>query len=205
MALATTLVVLTAACADTGVSGTTLIDPNEATPRGGLVLGADGLGVIDFGATPEDTFAAVAAALGREPDTDTNWIDAFAAFGTCPGTVVRALTWGDLMVIAGDAESELVAPGTRHFYSYRYRLGRQGPEGLVTEEGVGLESTVAELEAAYGDAVVLFPLETVLGGPRYEVNPIPGNDILLSGIVSAATSDGLVLWIDGGVGCATSI
>ena len=137
------------------------------------MLGADGLGVVEFGASP--------------------------------GTEVRALEWGDLMVIAGNPDSELVEPGTRHFYSYRYRLGRQGPEGLLTAEGIGIGSTVAALEAAYGDALVLFPNETTLGGPRYEVNPVPGSDILLSGIVSDVSPDGLVLWIDGGVGCATSV
>ncbi len=164
------------------------------------MLAPDGLGVVSFGADMDEAVAAVTAALGAEPSDDTGWIDPFAEFGTCPGTEVRGVSWGDLRLIFGDADTRLVPLGERHFYGFTYRTGRRGPDGLTTAEGIGLGSSRAELEAAYGEELELFLDDTITGGPRYQIGFEIDSSTYLSGILSS--EDGVVVWLDGGVGCA---
>jgi hypothetical protein len=74
---------------------------------------------------------------------------ASSPFGACPGQQVRGVRWGQLLALFSDEG------GARHFFTYTYGLGNReaGPE-LRTDIGVGLGSTVAQVQAAYPDAEV---------------------------------------------------
>jgi hypothetical protein len=196
------LVVVVAACGGgDGVTTTGPFVPSTIDTTRGLVLDPIGLRAVPFGADPDAAVAAVADLLGRPPDVDTGWIDPFSDYGTCPGSEIRAAEWGDLTLLFTDGESEFAPAGRRHFFSYTYRTGNRGPDGLRTQLGIGLGSSVAALQDAYGPdlAIKAETIEDVAaGGPRYEIAYSRG---LLSGFVAGTGPDESVLAIDGGVGC----
>lgn len=170
-------------------------------PAGEVVLERGGLGVAIFGDPVEATIAAVSAALGEEPREDTGWLDAFSLLGTCPGTAARGVAWGDLTALFTDGDSGHAEPGTAHFFSYRYRAGSRGPDGLSTPEGIRLGSTVGDLRAAYGDELELPADEPTPGGPRYRVGAATGVTDFYAGTVGGLEDDARVVSIDGGIGC----
>lgn len=125
----------------------------------GVILGAGGLGIVEFGAEPNDVIDQLTQEFGP-PDQDTGYTPAFSVFGTCPGEKVRGVRWGSLLVLFSDGETGFASEGTFHFFSYRDQLfdidGRPVESlGLSTAEGVGLGSTVKDLRAAYGDDLTI--------------------------------------------------
>lgn len=162
-----------------------------------LVLRADSLGDIRFGVEPDAAIEYVTALLG-EPTSDTGWIDAVSEFGTCPGTEVRGVSWGDLRLLFGD-ESDFDA-GVRHFYQWQY--GPTGdvtadevadPLGPATDGDISIGSTVADIDRVYDNAEIF---TDVVFGPGFELEPG------LWGSLSDDASTGRVLALYGGTPCA---
>jgi hypothetical protein len=186
-----TTVVETTAAPDTTLIGTVPASV-PAIPEV-LPLSGDGLGLVVFGADPDGAIAAVTELLGA-PTEDTGWADPLT-ISACPGTQVRRVSWGALSLFFGD-ESPVVS-GTPHLFAYSY--GAAGdleaePAGLATDDGIGLGSTVAQLEAAYPD-VVIEPGEEGVIEPSFFV------DDTLSGRLTGGADDDLVTVIIGGDPC----
>ncbi len=148
--------------ATTATPSTTDAGGEDGHPE--VPLRADGLGVTAFGDVPEYTVAALTAELG-EPTRDTTE-SAFSSFGTCPGTTLRAVEWGGLAVLITDGNTAFGIEGGPHFFAYLYRS--DDSLDLVTPEGIGLGSTVAELRAAYDEALRV-NAEQDLYGPSFQV------------------------------------
>ncbi len=110
------------------------------------VLQKDGLGIVSFGASPEDTIAVLTKALGV-PTKDTGTIESFSAYGTCPGKDLRAVEWKNLYVLFGDT-----AYGTGKFYQYGYTNKAPLLATLSTNKGVTLGMGAEEIKARYPDA-----------------------------------------------------
>jgi hypothetical protein len=159
-----------------------------------LVLRQDGLGDASFGVDVEEVIDYIRSIVGA-PTSDSGWADPFSAFGVCPGTEVRGVTWGDLLVLFSD--ESLVATGRRHFFSYTYGPafidGTPRPPAMRTPEGITVGSTVAELRAAYPEVVVT-PGDEIFG-PSFHVNDN------LNGFLTGDTDADTVEAIIGGVGC----
>lgn len=159
-----------------------------------LVLRANGLGSANFGTDPDGVVAYVAAIIGK-PLTDSGWIDP-SAVGACPGSELRQVTWGDLILQFSDVSN--VTSGRRHFFSYAYGPSAVpgapvSPAGLKTEAGIGVGSTVTELKGTYPTAVVN-PADD-FGGANYSINAG------LAGFLSGVTDTDTVMSILGGQGC----
>ena len=125
-------------------------------PGSEVVLGGDGLEVAEFGDDPEEAIAALTGALG-DPDEDTGWTGSGdSQFGTCPGTVVRGIRWQTLWALFTDGETEWENDDP-HFFAFQHAsfFDPSADMGLVTEEGIGLGSSRAELEDSYGDRVIV--------------------------------------------------
>ena len=104
------------------------------------------------------------------------------------------MRWEALLLEFAD-ESE-VAEGRPHFYSYTYGLdGEIGlpPEGLTTDRGIGIESTVAELEAAY-PGVLLNPEDEFISANFFV-------DEDLRGLLTGLEANDVVTLIAGGRSC----
>jgi hypothetical protein len=156
------------------------------------VLRDDGLGDALFGTDPEEVVRYVQAILGP-PTADSGWADPFSAFGVCPGTEVRGVTWGDLTLLFSDDST--VASGRRHFFNYSYGppfgVSIQ-PDGMRTDTGIGIGSTVAELRAAY-PTVRIFPPD--IADAYFVV------DENFTGFLSGTADTDTVRSVIGGIGC----
>jgi hypothetical protein len=197
---ATTAAPATTVVETTSTSSTTTSTTQAATttsttvpPGAQLVLGQDRLGTAMFGVEPEAVISYVTAVLGP-PTADSGWADPNSAFGVCPGTEVRGVTWGDLLLLFSDESG--VASGRRHFFSYT--LGPPfgasiTPAGLATPEGIAVGSTVADLKSAF-PGVYVYGGDDVFG-PYFVVNEN------LSGFLTGDTDADTVQSVIGGVTC----
>ena len=161
-----------------------------------LVLRADSLGDIRFGVEPDAAIEYVTALLG-DPTSDTDWIDSISEFGTCPGTEVRGVRWGDLLLLFGD-ESD-VDSGVRHFFQWQYGPTDDvtvdavaDPLGPATDGGITIGSTVDDIDRVYDNAEIF---TDVVFGPGFELEPG------LWGTLSDDAATGRVLALYGGTPC----
>lgn len=170
----------------TTTTTTTVVEGEE------LILRSNGLGSARFGVEPEGVVAFVSSLLGS-PDDDTGYIDSFSEFGTCPGTEVRGVRWGDLLLLFGD-ESDF-GSGRRHFYQWQFgpqTASPLRPNGPLTDGLIGLGSTVAEVRRVYPD-VEIFADDVF--GPGFELEP------LLWGTLTDDADTGRVIALVGGTPC----
>lgn len=118
-------------------------------------------------------------------------------FGICPGGSNRYVRWGRLWVLfTGQSR---YGQGRWHLFAY-YVKGEQvsGRPDPATQLGIHVGSTVAELRAAYGHQVRIFPIE-VPPSDGFRIGP--GNGPAIDGLLSSTTADGRVTQLHGGQGC----
>ena len=161
-------------------------------PASPFSIQADGIGAAAFGAAPDGVVDFVSSVLGP-PSADTGWIDPFE-IGPCPGTELRLITWGNLILEFGDVSN--IAEGRQHFYAYYYGSAltpTATPDGFATESGLTVGSSVAELLAARPDAD-LFTGDEFLG-PNFIINDA------LRGTLTGLTDTDLITSFAGGLPC----
>jgi hypothetical protein len=173
-ALVVTALVLLSACSgdDADIGATTTTAPptthdgaadstTESTTEGpttapgpsDLALRGDGLGVVQFGAAPDDAVAAVVAELG-DPAHDTGWEPSFSSYGTCPGERIRGVEWGGLVLLFTDGDT---AEGSgEHFFTWRVD---GAPPAVATSSGLGWGATAQDAEELYPHHVERVPAE----------------------------------------------
>ncbi len=149
---------------------TALIDAQDggSCPTPPITIRADGLGVVDLGASAQDTVAVLTDALGEPTYVSPEY------FPFCePGAVGRgrAYEWGNLTLFLIDPDEDMFGnPGTGrqvfwggYYGGFDYDPGtdtftpRPDPHGFMTERGIGLGSTGAEIQAAYGAQAEFHP------------------------------------------------
>ncbi|GMQ86662.1 MAG: hypothetical protein BMS9Abin07_2250 [Acidimicrobiia bacterium] len=197
----TTVVETTTTAAETT---TTVVETTTtAAALDPLVLADDGIGGVDFGASPEATIAYVSAILGP-PDVDTGWIDAFSnPYGVCPEPVVRGAEWGtgaggfapSFIVLFTD--STTTHASGEHFFGYFY-FGGSIP--LATVEGITTGSTNLMLETEIPSAVINeSPFDPSAGSWASNVDPTDQD--LLWGFSTSADPSGTLTSVNGGSAC----
>jgi len=165
---------------------TTVVEGDE------LVLRSNGLGSARFGVEPEGVISFVTSLLGPSDD-DSGYVDSFSEFGTCPGSEVRGVRWGDLLLLFGD-DSDF-GSGRRHFYQWQFGPQTSSPlrpNGPLTDGLIGLGSTLADIRRVYPD-VEVFADE--MFGPGFELEP------LLWGTLTDDAETGRVIALVGGTPC----
>lgn len=152
---------------------------------------------VPFSENDETAIAAVAAVLG-EPSHDSGWIDALSSpYGVCPPPLVRGVHWNDLVLMFTQAETDFWTAGVPHFYSFNYT--GTNPE-LFTPEGIGIGSSLEQLDAAYGGPDLIIEeawFDPSLGFWSYKMAPWTG----LWGFATGQTFAHVVTSINGGHGC----
>lgn len=167
--------------------------PSTSVSTTELVLGSTGLGVVAFGDDADAVVERVRGLLG-EPAADSGWVDPLSTGAACPGTEVRFVTWGDLVLTFSDDTD--VASGRRHFAAYTYGPAYGAtidPEGLATDGGVGVGGTVGDLLAAHPDVVIHEAGE--LSGPSFWI------ESGLHGFLSGIEPEDAVVTFVGGQAC----
>jgi hypothetical protein len=153
---------------------------------------------VPFGTDDDETVAALVAVLG-EPTTDSGWIPAWGDYGVCPDPQVRAVEWDALITLYTNAETDFWFPaGTEHFFSFNY-LADDSPPNLMTPEGIGIGSTLGELEAAYPGEIEIDEafFDPALGFWSYRLGGWTG----LWGYASGQADTSTITSINGGRGC----
>jgi hypothetical protein len=169
-------------------------------PGDQLVAEQNGLGLVSFGAAPDDVIAAVSIRLG-EPDEDSDWQPLGSIYGVCPGTRTRVVRWGDLTTVFSDGPTDYGPEGQEHFFTYR--IASNDPAGAagqspLTSDGIGIGSTRAQLEEAYGvDTLDITPANE-LGGPYWSLY---AEGPSLRGTLTDDTPEALVDTVEAGIGC----
>ncbi len=167
-----------------------------------LVLEADGIGAVDFGADPDTAIAYATAALGP-PKRDSGWIDSFSGYGTCPPPVVRGVEWGGpadwygFVLLFTQAATSYQPAGVPHLFGYYYIDGTD-PAGLGTPEAIFIGSSIADAQAAY-PGLQLFDDEVF--GTTWRVDDDPSDDAILYGSASGTDPADIIETINGGVTC----
>jgi len=159
----------------------------------GLELSSEGLGARLFGDDGEAMIAYVAAILGAA-DEDSGWLSTQAEGLACPGTEVRFVRWHDLTLTFSDESP--YASGSRHFAAYTYGPAAGAeiePWGLQTIDGLGVGSTVEDLQGLYPEAVV-HPSDE-LSGPSFYIEEG------LRGFLTGTEPTDQVISFVGGYGC----
>ena len=168
-------------------STSTTVSPAET-----LVLRSDGLGDSLFGVDAPALIAIVTELLGK-PDSDSGYVPTTKKYKLCPGTQVRSVRWGDLMLMFGDESG--YAEGRLHFFSWNYGPVAgiaPVPMGPTTDGDITLGSTVADLLRVYPSAEIF--MDDVAGASFIL-------ESTLSGILSDQTPDGVVIAMYGGNAC----
>jgi hypothetical protein len=189
--LPTTLPPMTTTTSTT-VSSSTSSTSTTVSPAETLVLRSDGLGDSLFGVDAAALIAIVTELLGK-PDSDSGYVPTTKKFKLCPGTKVRSVRWGDLMLMFGDESG--YAEGRLHFFSWNYGPVEgiaPVPMGPTTDGDITLGSTVAELLRVYPSAEIF--MDDVAGASFSLENT-------LSGILSDQTPNGVVIAMYGGNAC----
>jgi hypothetical protein len=171
---------------------TSTTSTTAAPSADGLVLGADGLAVVELGEGVEAAIEAMEGALGPADD-DSDWVDAAGSdYGFCPAPQVRALTWGDLTLLFSDGDTAYGSGGDQHLFVYR--LDGSTPSA-TTEAGIAIGSTSADVRAAYGDAATQVPGDEIVA-PRFDVD-LGGTEPLRLTLDDSGT----VVAVEGGQPC----
>lgn len=180
---------------------TTTVDETTTTTieiRESFVLRPDGIDRLFFGADPETVISELTDRLG-EPTSDTDWVDQQRRYdGLCGGTEARFVTWDEaLQVFFTDRESAWAQEGARHFAAYSVIDGVDDLQ-FLTARGIGLGSTVAEIDDAYG-VDVTFETHPVYETEVFEIDP-PGDGYLI-GFLTGLDEEDTASEIVGGFSC----
>lgn len=197
VALTSTTVATTTTTVPATTTTTTTVPATTTTttiPEPEFGFFVNGLGVVDFGATPEEVMAALDPLFGA-PATDSGWI--FEPI--CPGDEFRFLQYGDVLFdfrVLFTTAPLFQPEGTGHFYTFNYN----------GETDVGVEppaltvgTTVAQLEALY-PSVVYQDNPFIQGVTDYIVEGSTEFEQLY-GQVSGTDPDDVVESVQGGIGC----
>jgi hypothetical protein len=147
---------------------------------------------IYFGFDDEATISAVTAVLGA-PSVDSGWI----ADSICPPPEVRTVRWNDLWLLFTKADTDFWIGGVPHFFTYQY--SGSTPE-LFTTEGIGLGSTLSDLDDAYGGPDLTIEESPFVPGQgywTYKDAPWTG----MWGFATGQSPSDTVTSINGGAGC----
>jgi hypothetical protein len=153
---------------------------------------ANGLGAAVFGADPDEVIATITAAVGP-PTRDSGWMDPLS-LGSCPGTEVRSVQFGDLTLEFGD--ESVVLTGRPHFFAYGYGPPSGAtvvPAGLAIDGGGTVGTTVAALRSAH-PTVQLYPAD-VTAPASFAISDG------LTGVLTGTADGDTISKVQGGIGC----
>jgi hypothetical protein len=115
-----------------------------------VVVSADGIGAFAFGAEPDPVIAGLTLRWGP-PDDDTGWIGAASSpFGTCPGTVVRAVNWKGFKVLFSDGATPWGPAGRQHLFRWEYRPDDRPPGPEVGIDPATVQAAASPLAGGGG-------------------------------------------------------
>jgi hypothetical protein len=194
---ATTTSAVVTTIAETTTTTTTTAPTTTTTMAPVFAFLPTGLGVVDFGATPEAVIAALTPHFG-DPTKDTGWIDE----PICPPPLYRLIGFGTELFefTAIFTTAEYFAPaGTEQFFGYSWEPGSLTMPASASAPNLGAGTTVAQLQALY-PGVVIGPHE-LLDAPAYQFNVDGEGHYDIRGALTGGDAGDIVTEIRGGGSC----
>jgi len=114
----------------------------------GMYVKTTTLSAFPFGEEADVVLKGMSGALG-DPDHDTGW----HKDDMCEGSLTRRVVWDDLELVFTKGANGLL-PDTLTFQQWHISGSSAMAFAMVTPEGIGVGSTVADLKRAYPDAKV---------------------------------------------------
>ena len=114
----------------------------------GIYVKTTTLTAFPFGEESDVVLTGLTAALG-DPNHDTGW----HKDDMCEGSATRRVVWDDLELVFTKGANGLL-PDTLTFQQWHISGSSAMAIAMVTPEGIGVGSTVADLKRAYPDAKV---------------------------------------------------
>jgi len=130
--------------------------PGSRLRRPAILL-PDGIGEVRFGEATTDALPWFEERFGPPDDVrSAHDPDLWGYLSDGPDVEgrIRIVTWGQLWVVFLD-RSGTVAPDALPFAAWALGWGEGDGPALMTPEAIGLGSTLADLERAYGDALTV--------------------------------------------------
>ena len=181
------------------------VTPCDGSSGTAVILSANGLGIIEFGADAEATIDAVDSSLvGASPSIDSDWVtidNLSNEFGVCRAgtTEVRSVQFDNLTLFFTNGGTSFGAEGTRHFAAF---IAEDGVFPFKTSRSVGPGDTLEQVLAAHPDAAAATGLT---GGIDVYISSPPGSDRWLrataDGASSATDTGATVTSVSGGRFC----
>lgn len=196
LALRSTVVAAVVALAACGTSSP---PADDTAPLADLPLLPDSVGPITLGMEPDQVTDELIAVLGG-PSSDTDWLPSGSGvYGECP-LPLRVVSWGSLaMFFTGGADA-----GRLFAYSYGFDFDESlaGVDNrdlnLTTPEGIGLDSTVADLRAL--DIPVTLTGDETIDVWTFAIDESASPH--LRGQVTGLGDDDTVLFLETSTGCS---
>jgi RTX calcium-binding nonapeptide repeat (4 copies) len=125
-------------------------------------LHPDSLGPQTFGSDTEAVLLEFATALGDpmdmgDPDEDSGWIDSFSPFGTCPGTQVRVVRWGNVQIF--NTRAGIAEDGEFFTVNVSDPASDREDKRVHTDEGLQWNDTRAQLQVIYKGRATIEPAD----------------------------------------------
>ncbi len=149
-----------------------------------LTFTTTSFGGVKLGASADAAIAELTRSLGP-PTNDTGWFD--EQQGCDIGAQLRELTWPNLFLSLSSGPSSLGPAGEKHVLAISHFADSESEPRYLTDRGIGIESSVADLRKAYPSAVVL---ESEIEGPVFATDDVTAGRVItgaLSGLDDAAT------------------
>ena len=130
---------------------------------------------MSFGTSKADALAAIGAVLGTIDETGPGC--------ELAGPTTNFVRWDELRLQFVDDQFDS--------YNVRPPLGVDPVLGLKTADGIGLGSTVADLQAAYGSRLTIPGLPPEFGGNNFAIS-FTGTDRSILGSLTDTTATGTI-------------
>jgi hypothetical protein len=120
-----------------------------------IVLSADGLGIVDFGDGIDEALAVLSGVLGPPTETiddpEAMLAPSRGQYGFGPDATAILAIWDDLGLLVAFSDYPFYRQdGSTHLSGWTAVAPATGSSDLRTDEGIGVGSTFAEVQTAYG-------------------------------------------------------
>jgi hypothetical protein len=133
---------------------------------------------IELGSPAAAAVELLTALLGS-PINDTGWFD--EQRGCDIGERLRDVTWPNLFLSLSNGPSSLGAAGVEHVLAFSHFADGGAQPQYETDLGIGVDSAVTELRAAYPETQVL---ESEIEGPVFTTGDLAANTRRITGALS---------------------
>jgi len=162
----------------------------KAEPAATILLDGEGLGIVAFDQPADEVRAELERIIGSPPSDP--WMQA---------DWIEFVGWDDLGLYVGfDSPTSADFTGVSRFLGWD-QVAAAGGAGFATAEGIGVGSTLAELQATYGDRLDVASEPDECAGEWFvRMTPSTSDTVILGVLDQAPADDARLTMLHAGIG-----